>query len=195
MLCWIPKVSWPLIFLTFFAYLQTNRWLDWPKIWWLNWLWDSLGLVHAPLKYHHFLPSDFFQLFSCICRQTTSWINFKFSGWIHYGCLYSLWNSPDQINFWSHSTGFRPFPGLWFSHSFRTFADKVLTGLSWNLMGYCVLGLLWPDGPKQIFDNALLNPSSDLPPLWFNTLLPNMKKNGLRITLIYHLILQCFQFT
>ena len=43
---WIPAVLCPLIGWSISLQLQTNYWLDWAQIWWVNWLLVSPGLIN-----------------------------------------------------------------------------------------------------------------------------------------------------
>ena len=63
--------------------------------------------------------------------------------WIH-----SLWDSPGLINFWSCSTEFPLFPGLWLV---KQFSGKPFITLTSTLVETFVMGLLTPDYIWAVF--------------------------------------------
>ena len=118
-----------------------------------------LTLVYTPLNFHCFLASDWSSSFHAF--QTNSW-----SDWAQIWWPNSLRVSPGLIKFWSCSTGFLLFPGLWLVKEFLCICKQIVDGIEVNFGGPTHYGppLVW-----LTFDHAALNPSPDYRPLWFNT--------------------------
>ena len=143
-------------------HLQTNCQSDLSEIWWMNSQWISPGLVNLwsySTEFLRFHGLWLFEQFPCICRWTADLIELKFGGWTHYGTPQAwLTFGHALLNF------------LWlvelYPYICRQTTDQIeLKFGSWA--HYCIPK---PNGHYQdwmtfgIF--TLLNPSSDLPPLW-----------------------------
>ena len=81
------------------AYLQTKRWSDWTKIWWLN-SWSSTGPIHALLNCHFILASDW----------SSSYCAFADKPLMGFGSNFVDQLRPDQL--WLCSTKCLLFSGL-----------------------------------------------------------------------------------
>ena len=106
---------------------------------------------------HHATPQIWFRLLVTLCcipaiswpsiyRAISAYFQTNHAGdrsqttWI-----YSLWYSPDTINFWSCSAEFLPFSGLWFIEQFPLFLEKCRSDGAQILVSKAIRDLAWPD--------------------------------------------------
>ena len=142
---------WPWIYLRnndlIAAKCKTNVAVCWANSSWYNeppQAWLTFG--HAPLNFGGFLATDHSSSFHAL--QTNCWLD---KAQISQANL--LWAFSSLIDFWSCSTEFRLFPGLWLITngwtdgwiSFHAFGDKPLIWLRSNLVGKKIKVLSWPD--------------------------------------------------
>ena len=77
---WIPTISWPLIGQAVSMHLQTNKWLNWAKIWLAILLQASLAWLtfgQIPLNSHHFLASDWWGSFCSFSDKLLLWLSWN----------------------------------------------------------------------------------------------------------------------
>ena len=97
--------------------------------------WSTFG--HASRNSRRFAAS--YVLAVSMHLQTNYWWNLA-----HVQRPNTFWSAPGLINFWSYSTEFRPFPGLWFIEQF-VHITRLLIGFSLNLLCKLHVDLLWLD--------------------------------------------------
>ena len=119
-----------------------------------------MGHPQAPWTFGHVLLNSHISDWSSSFWSICGWIDLKFGGWTHYG------TPPGTMNFWSCAA---EFPRLWLVQQFLAHLRRDWLQIWWanSLWHFPSLTSLTRTDNELL--STLLNPSSNLPPLWFDT--------------------------